>query len=496
MTPLPLHVAPQADEAWHGYLNRTAAQYGATVSTLADHIGLRRGGRWPGYHGVLLDAPTAAATAEELNLDAKDVMQMQLAIFDQAAFDLSGLESPQRHRMAATQRVTNQGWVFLAGGRYCPSCLRTTGVWHLEWRIPWITTCALHGCWLEHQCPQCGGAIGRYNGLNATAPSRTRTRIGSRFCDLPLGAGTCGADLGNTDTRRRPWNAAVSTERFRQAIASQTGVVTGREQSSLQTLRAWQAAIGISISLGRSRTSPAIRNHRWTAPPRDARDMHQLLEDVAPLMEAESVDRAADELLAWCHAAGLPNPHRDTFARATRPASALAPVTAAVLARVGRAHIRLTRQRARDQQALPLLRWTPDDVPQLVWPCALPEQWRTSTRPDQLMIRAVLAMVLVRMHGGGTWLDAGAMLGIPPDKARNWTRYCFSARFHQLKDDVLNAALLAADLLPRQPEHAAWQRRPDIADGFGTSSLKQAQSPLCRRDYPEADWCPCTSESR
>lgn len=495
MTPLPLRVAPQPDEAWHGYLTRTAAQYDANVSTLADRIGLRRFCRWPGYHGVLLDAQTASATAEELNLQAAQVKRMQLASLDQAAFDLSGLDTRHRHRMAATQRVTNQGWVFLAGGRYCPACLQDDGVWRLEWRIPWITTCTHHRCWLEHQCPRCEGVIGRYNGLNATAPSRTNTRIGSRFCDLPLTHGTCGEDLATADARPCPSEATASTRNFRTTIGSRVGVVAGNQQSSLQALRAWQAAIGISVALGRSRTSPVLRNHRWTAPPRDAQEVHQLVMDVAPLVTATSVEHAADELLAWCRAAGIPNPHRDTFARATRPAAALTPVTTAALARVGRAHIRLSRQRVRDQQTLPLLRWTPDDVPQLAWPCALPPTWRTSTRPDQLLLRAVLAMVLVRMHSGATWADSGATLGIPPDKARNWTRYCFSTRFHHLKDDMLNAAQSTADVLLHQPTRAAWHSRPNITDEFGTCSLTYAQSPLCRNDDPGATWCPCPSET-
>lgn len=495
MTPLPLRVAPHPDEAWHGYLARTAAQYDATVATLADRIRLRRDGRWPGYHGVLLDAQTASVTSEQLNLDATQVMQMQLSSLDQSAFDLSGLGVPQRHRLAATQRVTNQGWVFLAGGRYCPACLRTDGVWRLEWRIPWITACTQHGCWLEHQCPRCEGVIGRYNGLNATAPSRTATRIGSRFCDLPLGRGACGADLAAADARPCPSEATASTRGFRKIISSQGGVVAGRQQTSLQTLRAWQAAIGISIWLGRSRTNPVLRNHRWTAPPRDAQEVHPLVMDVAPLVAAESVEQAADALLEWCRAAGIPSPHRDTFARVTRPAAALAPVTTAALTRVGRAHIRLARQRVRDQATLPLLRWTPDDVPQLAWPCALPPMLRTSTRPDQLLLRAVLAMVLVRMNEGTTWIDAGATLGIPPDKARNWTRYCFSSRFHDLKDDLLNAAQSTADVLLHQPTRASWRSRPDITDEFGTCSLTHAQSPLCRNDDPAAMWCPCTSET-
>jgi hypothetical protein len=61
-----------------------------------------------------------------------------------------------------------------------------------------------------------------------------------------------------------------------------------------------------------------------------------------------------------------------------------------------------------------------DDVPQLVWPCALPEHLRHSTKPDQRILRAVVSMVLVRMcTDAKDWVEAGAALGFPPDKSRN-----------------------------------------------------------------------------
>lgn len=493
MTALPLRIPPHEGEAWHGYLVRTAAHYRASVTTLADHIGLRRAGRWPGYHGVTLDQATTAAAAASLNLEKRQVTSMQLATYDQLAFDLTGLNVPQRHRIAATRRVTQQGWVFLAGSRYCPACLDTDRVWRTEWRIPWITTCTHHQVWLEHQCPSCGGIPGLYNGLHATAPSRTGARPGTKYCDLPVDRGVCAADLTAKPSQPAPPEAVTSTERFRQTIASDHGRVAGASHRSLQTLRAWQAAIGISISLDRSHTALDGRTHRWSSPPRDATTFQELVTRASPVVQAPAVKEAAEALLDWCRAAGISSPNRHTFARATQPASALKPITDLTLAQVGRAHIRLARRLQATTPPLTLLGWTPEDVPQLIWSCALAPDRRVSTRPNQLLMRAVLAMILVRMHGGDDWPTAGAILGIPPDKARNWTRYCFAQRFPGLKEDLLHTADAVARLLPTQPEGSTWRARPDIADGFGFFALTGAQRPACRREDPTSPWCPCTA---
>ena len=496
MTTLPLRIPPHEDEAWHGYLVRTATHYRTSVTTLADHIGLRRAGRWPGYHGVTLDQPTTATAASGLNLEPRQVTGMQLATYDQLAFDLTGLDVPQRHRIAGTRRVSQQGWVFLAGSRYCPACLHADGVWLTEWRIPWITTCIRHQLWLEHQCPSCGGVPGLYNGLHATAPSRTGTRPGTKYCDLPVGRGVCAANLTATPPRPAPPEAVSSTRRFRETVDANHGVVAGTSHSSLQTLRAWQAAIGICISLGRSHPALDGRAHRWSSQPRDATTFQELVTAASPIVQAPGAEEAAATLLDWCRAAGVSSPNRHTFTRATRPASALTPITDATLAQVGRAHIRLARRRHATTPTLPLRGWTPADVPQVIWSCALPPDRRTSTRPNHLLMRAVLAMILVRMHGGDDWPTAGAVLGIPRDKARNWTRHCFAQRFPGLREDLLHTADHVADLLPTQPERNAWKARPDIADGFGFFALARAQSPTCRREDPASPWCPCTTTKK
>ncbi|MET4079538.1 TniQ family protein [Janibacter sp. UYMM211] len=495
MTALPLRIDPAPAEAWHGYLTRTAALHGTDVATLADHITLRRAGRWPGYHGVILDRERTARCAQLLHLEPAQVDAMHLSSLHGRAFDLTGLDAARHGSLDATRQVSHQGWVFLAGGRYCPICLQRDGIWRLDWRIPWITTCAHHRVWLEHRCPSCHQTVGRYNALSATAPSRARTRIGTSYCDLPLGGGVCGADLCRAPARPAPAAAVDSTLTCALVIASDRGVVAGEVHTGLQTLRAWQAAIGISISLGRSHVQTTTRNHRWSSPPRDAAQLHALLRDAAPLTDAPTVEAAAQVLLGWCATAGITSPNRHTFARATRPAPALTAVTDAALAHVGRVHVRLERRRDLPSR-LQVLTWTPSDVPQLVWPCALPQHRRASSRPDQLLLRAVVAMILVRMHDGTTWTRAGSVLGIPPHTARNWTRYCFSARFPGLREDLLDTADRLAGVLPGQPARGSWQERPDITVGYGTTCLAPAQAPTCRRQDTTSRWCPCSEQER
>ena len=132
--------------------------------------------------------------------------------------------------------------------------------------------------------------------------------------------------------------------------------------------------------------------------------------------------------------------------------------------------------------------WGADDIPQLVWPCALPDDLRESTRPDQRILRAVVSMILVRMCSDAKdWVEAGAALGFPPDKSRNWTRYVFAARW-ALKADLVAAAEHVVRRLPHQPRVTTWHVRGEV-NGFGANGLAGAQSPAC--GHSTGSWCPC-----
>ncbi len=215
-----------------------------------------------------------------------------------------------------------------------------------------------------------------------------------------------------------------------ELAAGRRGRVAGVEATSLQALRAWQSAIGIAVRLGVADADGWGRTHRWANPPRDPDLIDGLLEAVEPLVTASDPKSAADVLEAWLQTAGITSPHTNTFDRITQPAIALQPVLDELLSRNGRAHTLIQRRLiGQDGHAIDQRGWDVDDIPQLVWPCALPEHLRESTRPDQRILRAVVSMILVRMGTDARdWVDAGAALGFPADKARNWTRYAFAGR--------------------------------------------------------------------
>ena len=99
-------------------------------------------------------------------------------------------------------------------------------------------------------------------------------------------------------------------------------------------------------------------------------------------------------------------------------------------------------------------------------------------------------MILIRMCTDVTnWVDAGAALGFPPDKAHNWSRYAFASRW-ALKRTLLEAAQCLRYELGHQPTRHEWHRRPRL-EGNGLAAYRNAQQPGCSRDGIGNVWCAC-----
>lgn len=385
MTRLPLELAPLDDESWPSYLIRRAAQHETTVAKLGTHLGLRdRRGRWPGRFGVAMGGTDVERVAPMLGLTRVQLERMQLAAYDQLAFDLGGLA--QGSAMAGTRATVHTAWVWLAGTSFCPRCLAEDGgAWKLSWRIPWITTCLRHDVHLHGACRSCGGVPGLGSSLHGSAPPRVAAAPDGRCCPHPESGGlVCGSDLTAQPT------VSASPERLRRAkimaelVAGRRGHIAGAERTSLQALRGWQSAIGVAVGLGPVDANGWGRTHRWANPPRDPDLIDRLLQAVEPLVTAADPAAAADVLDEWPQNAGILAPHANTFDRITQPSAALRPVIDELLGRHGRAHTVIQRRLvAKDGLPMDATTWGVDDIPQLVWPCALPDHLRDSTRPDQ-----------------------------------------------------------------------------------------------------------------
>lgn len=490
MTRLPLPLEPLEDETWSSYLTRRAAQHGTTLAGLGSHLGLRDArGRWPGRFNVQLEAEDGRRVAPILGLVPEQVQRMQLASYDQLAFDLSGLNVDSA--IAGIRTATHTSWVWLAGSTFCPACLaEDDGAWRLSWRIPWHTTCLRHEMHLVGACATCGGVPGLSNRLHGSAPPRVAAAPDGRMCQHPEpGGSVCASDLSKQPTTMASLGRLERARTMAELTTGHRGQVAGAERTSLQTLRAWQSAIGIAVRLDVVDAGGWGRTHRWANPPRDPDLVDRLLQAVEPLVTAADPAAASNVLDGWLQNAGITAPHANTFDRITQPPAALRPVIDELLSRHGRAHTVIQRRLvAKDGLPMDAPDWGSEDVPQLVWPCALPEHLRGSTRPDQRILRAVVSMILVRMCSDAKdWVEAGATLGLPPDKARNWTRYSFAARWG-LQTHLVAAAARVARRLPHQPQGTTWRVRGEI-NGFGANGLACAQSPPC--GHLTGSWCPC-----
>lgn len=491
MTRLPLALEPLDDESWPSYLTRRAAQHGTTLAGMGSHLGLRDArGRWQGRFGIALPPEDVKRVAPILGLAPPQVEQMQLAAYDQLAFDLNGLNNDQA--ISGTRAAVHTAWVWLAGSSFCPECLTEDGgAWRLSWRIPWITACLRHRTNLRGACAECGAVPGLGNRLHGSAPPRVAAAPDGRRCPQPEPNGrVCGADLSCQTMAPADTGRLQRAELMASLASGRRGHVAGIDRTSLQTLRAWQSAIGLAVGLGVVDAEGWGRTHRWANPPRDPNLIDRLLESVEPLITANSPAQGADVLETWLRCAGVRAPHANTFDRATQPSAALRPVINEVLGRYGRAHTLLQRRLvASDGLTIDEREWGVENIPQLVWPCALPEHLRQSTRPDQRILRAVVSMILVRMCTDvQDWVGAGKALGFPPDKSRNWTRYAFSSKWG-IKEALLSASHALEAKLTTQANLPSFHHR-GLVSGFGSGALKGAQSPRCLRQGGGA-WCPC-----
>lgn len=491
--PLPLPLQPGPDETWHSYLTRRAAQHHCTLAVLADHLSLREPqGRWPAYYGITITDSQANHSAHLLGLTPPQVHAMHLANYDQVAFDLAGLTA-STGGIAQTRATAHASWIWLSGSTYCPTCLADSGgAWRRSWRLPWITTCLTHQCALIGACPRCGAVPGLGNQFHTSAPTRLQTPPDGTACQHREGRDICGTTLTHTTTTPATQERLRRTHQMQALTHGARGTVAGASHTPLATLRAWQAAIGWVTSHGLVDTRGWGRTHRWSNPPRDPDLTDTLLRTVEPLMNAPTLDEAAQVLHGWCRQAGIRTPDAHTFTRSTQPAAALQPVIDTLLARHGRAHTRLQRLTHPNGQPLIHPGWDLDDIPQTAWPCALPPHLRGSTRPHELVLRAVMAMMVARIRTGHPdWAAAGADIGIPARHARCWTRYVCAEKWH-IKQPLVQAAADLAPHLPRQPQPHSWGDRGPVA-GHGPSALRQAQQPGCRREDPATAWCPCTA---
>lgn len=492
---IPITVEPVVGEAWEGYLRRVADANACSAQAIADQIGLRHRGRWPAFHGVTLTPAATSRVANALALTPAQVIDMQLARYDGVAVDLHGLGSGDP--FAAARQVAGRGWIFLAGTRFCPACLAEGGVWRLAWRLPWVTVCTRHRLLLAHTCTRCGAMPGTGRAARMTRPARAHLVADRRCCTHPgpVAYSTCLAWLPDTPTTPASQRQETCSSATEDLLATGTGTVASSRWPALDVVRAWQSAacLALAFNLVTSPEHPPGTS-RWLTTPRDTGLMSRLHDAALTLTATANPEQASQALLDWCRHAGISTPRPGTFRDAAPIPPPLQPVVNAALRRTGRAHSILIRNLALldGQERIRVTDLDIDDIPQLVWPCALPVELRTSSKPSTDLIRAVTALTLARIAGATSWAQAGQALGWSDTQAVQWTRYVFRGAHQGLRTAITDTALNVAPLLARQPRRHQWAARP-VLTGPTPRQLATAQRPACHTTDARS-WCPCRTK--
>lgn len=148
---LPVTVARGTGESIESWLERVSDANGvATAAVMALIRGMD-----PTRTRFLTIAPSPAAVqriAQLTRVSTSAVAGGTLAVVDQLAVDLTGLDHADRH---SYRHIAARGWTPAHSTQLCPRCLRDHKMWRIVWRLPLVTACTEHRIWLVASCPGC-----------------------------------------------------------------------------------------------------------------------------------------------------------------------------------------------------------------------------------------------------------------------------------------------------------------------------------------------------
>jgi len=479
---------PVDGEALHGYLDRMSYALQTPVGAILRdaHIPTR----------TVLGGYATCAITKDTATDLEDVLGLpggtadRLTLRGRHADLLPALACATNHM--EVNRAAARDWFFIAGSRYCPACLEETGVWQLAWHLPTSVACTRHGVLLADRCPSCG-AFPRSAGLDHhghTAGWERETR-NPTTCPAPLrspvarsgrGSAPCGAPLTSGVAPAASASLARVQKLVDGCLQGQETVLAGVRLDPRHTLLALRELVCLAIRLAGGEHA-ATGRRLWRTPQQRTDIVATSLELLESVWSAPSEQAAGQELchIADRHAAVLDQHH---FRDALGGEQALEPVYAAALAHSGRVSTRL-RRAYEAHQTLDLYPFAPAVVPQLVWPCAVPQTLlNRAGRPSAQMVRAVASLALVRLRTG-TWHAAAQALGFPAAAGPRWSRYVIANLTRPERGALFDATLATATWLSRTPGLPSYRPRRPVtsAHALGTAQEGQCSASHCPHLY-------------
>ena len=307
---------------------------------------------------------TPLRLARDLDLVQKDGRISYFALSDEDARALSNLWSGTKqsaHELTlhgqykvlrdwqeqyghAARHVAARAWIYLSGSRYCPQCLGETGVWKLDWKLPWITCCAKHEVVLADSCPHCHGWPRSDRRGVAEHLLQDRASTHPSLCKRPVAAHQpCGGNLADKVTPRIDSEVLEATLMVQRVMHGHSVPLFGDPLECVAALQSWIEIALISLA-ATARTS----NRQRLSAPSDIVRCLMVITLIARIFRSVDADEAADHLMVVIRGNTRPidaNWFRDVLPK--QRTAALEPVTALLLERNGRLSTRLRRQHSR-----------------------------------------------------------------------------------------------------------------------------------------------------
>jgi hypothetical protein len=303
-----------------------------------------------------------------------------------------------------------------------------------------------------------------------------------RLCHRPVGdtlsgvaSEQCGEDLSKTPTQPAEPTDIEVQHRIHGALNASSTVIAGIELTPNLALTAW-----IELSLIAAHARGETRARTRLSPPRSTATTATWLavaDEVAAQTTPAAAAMALAEVLRSHDVKADANWLRDRLPREPSP---LTQVYREALGATGRVSTQLRRNR---QQVLALYPVSSAQIPQLIWPCCVPQSLRELPgKPTMVMRRAYVSLCLARLIEGD-WELAAIALGFPAAKGSQWARYVTGFIPKQIRGEtsgqiiVLLSGLRDARAARRHPIRSA----ADLVGLVGSECVSEAGGL----------WCPC-----
>lgn len=420
---LPARTTIEANEALDSFLERVALANEITTTELtaiATPSGIDR----PWSFAMIDPEPRLLTRLSSLTGQTRAALRgATLARFDGGLpLDLTGFE---RQGSSSFRTLSARGWFPLHGTQACPTCIAETGIWDLRWRLPYLTTCVEHRCYLVPTCNGCGH---RFRHRNHTLLRRTRS-IEKGHCGNQAGARTLCAYRVSDNSIEVATPAALaatgsvvgafdgaSCHVYGKSIATVEYLAALRALTVLLTHIATQSAPGhaeewaeiVRDEAARRRTEH--RGPRWgIRPPDDPRARSEVLAEANEILSCPDINTAASRLSEWISHIPVNQVGPAGWIRNRIPHSTL------VSDLVGQALSERQNKSRRLAMSIGLIGITDSAIPQVI-PLNLYEDTIGTVidaGPD--VGRRFASLCLAKLNAPGrTWSEAAVLLGQPP----------------------------------------------------------------------------------